>query len=142
MLERGGTGCGLTRREGMKRVGQHVFQYTLSNGMVLLAEPMEGVRSVAMNFFVPAGCAFDPPGQFGVASLVSELMMRGAGARDSRALSVSLDNLGVDRDESVGPINMRFWGSTLARNLGPMLEIYADILRRPRLPEADFEPAQ
>lgn len=110
--------------------------------MVLLAEPMEHVRSVAMSFLVPAGSAYDPDDRLGVASLVSELIMRGAGSRSSRELTVALDNLGFDRDESVGPINMRFWGSTLSRNLAPALEIYADIIRRPHLPEADFEAAQ
>ena len=43
-------------------VGQHVFQHTLPNGMVLLAEHMEHVRSVALSFLVPAGSAFDPNG--------------------------------------------------------------------------------
>ena len=123
-------------------MGQHVYQHTLPNGMVLLAEPMDHVRSVAMSFLVPAGSAFDPDDQLGAATMLCELITRGAGSRDSRELSVALDNLGFDRDESVGPINMRFWGSTLSRNLAPSLEIYADILRRPHLPEEEFEPAQ
>ena len=110
--------------------------------MVLLAEHMEHVRSVAFSFMIQAGSAFDPPGRFGLASVLSELITRGAGSRDSRALSTALDNLGIDRDESVGPINMRFWGSTLARNLSPALDIYSDILRRPHLPEDDFEAVQ
>ena len=47
---------------------------------------------------------------------------------------LALDNLGVDRDLGVGSLHMRFWGATLARNLPAVLEIYADILRRPHLP--------
>ena len=37
---------------------------------------------------------------------------------------------------------MRFWGATLARNLPAALEIYADILRRPHLPDDELEPVQ
>jgi predicted Zn-dependent peptidase len=123
-------------------VGQQVYQHTLANGMVLLAERMEHVRSAAINFLVPAGAAFDPSGKLGVATVLADLITRGAGDRDSRQLALALDNLGVDRDESVGAINMRFWGSTLSRNTPPALDIFADILRRPRLPEGELEPVQ
>lgn len=123
-------------------MGQQVFQHTLSNGLVLLAERMEHVRSAAINFLVPAGCANDPTGQFGVGSILADLITRGAGNRDSRALSLALDGLGVDRDESVGVYNMRFWGSTLARNVPAALEIYSDILLRPHLPADELEPVQ
>lgn len=123
-------------------MGQQVFQHTLPNGLVLLAERMEHVRSAAINFLVPAGCANDPDGQLGVGSILADLITRGAGDRDSRELSLALDGLGVDRDESVGVYNMRFWGSTLARNVPAALEIYADILLRPHLPADELEPVQ
>ena len=37
---------------------------------------------------------------------------------------------------------MRFWGATLARNLPAALEIYADIIRRPHLPQEEMEAVQ
>ena len=123
-------------------MGQTVYQHTLPNGLVLLAEQMEHVRSAAFNFLVPAGCAYDPPGQFGVATILADLITRGAGSRDSRALSLALDALGVDRGEGVRVMNMRFGGSTLARSVPAALEIYADILLRPHLPAEELEAAQ
>src|SRR5215469_14456394 len=113
-----------------------IYQHTFPNGLTLLAERMEHVRSAALNFLIPAGCTQDPPRHLGVASVLSDLITRGAGTRDSRELSLALDNLGLDRDESVGRMHTRFWGATLARNLGAALAIYADILRRPRLGRA------
>jgi predicted Zn-dependent peptidase len=100
---------------------------------------MKHVRSAALNFLVPAGCAYDPLNHLGAASVLSDLIVRGAGSRGSRELTLALDNLGMDRDESVGSLHMRFWGATLARNLLAVLEIYADILRRPHLPEAEID---
>src|SRR5438067_5134800 len=99
-------------------VPQNVFQHTFPNGLTLLAERMDHVRSAALSFLVPAGCVFDSPENPGMATVLAEMITRGAGARDSRALSLALDNLGLDRDESVGQMHMRFWGATLARNLG------------------------
>jgi len=123
-------------------VGEQVFQHTLANGMVLLAERMEHVRSAAINFLVPAGYAHDPDGKLGVGTVLSELLTRGAGDRDNRELNLALDNLGIDWDASAGLLNMRLWGATLSRNVPAALDIYADILRRPHLPDADLEPSQ
>ena len=121
---------------------QEIYQHTLANGMTLLAERMDYVRSAALNFLLPVGCVYDPPQQLGVGSLLSEMITRGAGSMDTRALALALDNLGLDRGESVGQFNMRFWGATLARNLPAALELYADILRRPALPEAELDAAK
>src|SRR5205085_1040935 len=63
-------------------VAQDVYQHTLTNGLVLLAERMTHVRSAAFNFLVPAGCAYDPPGRLGIASVLAEMITRGAGERD------------------------------------------------------------
>lgn len=123
-------------------MAQAVYQHTFSNGLTLLAERMEHVRSAALNFLIPAGCSYDPAGQLGIAAVLSELITRGAGARNSRELTLALDNLGLDRDESVGPMHIRFWGATLARNLPAALEIYADILRRPHFPAEELDAVQ
>jgi len=123
-------------------VPQDIHKHTFDNGLTLLAERMEHVRSAAMYFLVPGGCAYDPPEHFGLAGVVADMITRGAGNRDSRELTLALDNLGLDRSESVGLIHMRFWGTTLARNLPAALRIYADILRRPHLPEDELEAVQ
>ncbi|MBX7104337.1 MAG: insulinase family protein [Gemmataceae bacterium] len=119
-----------------------VYSHTFPNGLTLLCEPMSHVRSAALNILVPAGCVYDPPANAGIGSLVSELITRGAGDLDSRALTLAFDNLGLDRSESVGSIHMRFAAATLARNLNAALELYSDVLLRPHLPEDELEPVQ
>ncbi len=116
-----------------------VYRHTFANGMTLLAERMEHVRSAALNFLVPAGCIHDPSEQLGLGAVLADLITRGAGERDSRELTLALDNLGLDRSESVGLMHTRFWGATVARNLPAALDIYADILRRPHLPDDEID---
>jgi predicted Zn-dependent peptidase len=120
-------------------VAQDVFQHTFPNGLTLLAERMPHVRSAALNVLIPAGCVYDPPEQLGLGEILADLITRGAGDRDSRELSLALDNLGLDRSESVGSLHTRFYGATLARNLPAALDIYADILRRPHLPDDEMD---
>ena len=49
-------------------MAQEIFHETFPNGLTLLAERMKQVRSAALNFLVPAGCAYDPPQNLGIAS--------------------------------------------------------------------------
>jgi len=121
---------------------QEISILSLPNGLTLLAERMPHVRSAAFNIMLPGGCVNDPDDKPGAATLLADLMTRGAGDLDSRALAEKLDRLGLDRAESVGVINMHFSGVLLGRNLFDALSVYADILRRPLLPEDELEPAQ
>jgi predicted Zn-dependent peptidase len=116
-----------------------VYQQTFANGLTLLAERMEDVRSAALNFLVPAGCVYDGPDRLGIAAVLADLITRGAGSRNSRELTLALDNLGLDRSESVGSMHTRFWAATVARNLPAALDLYADILLRPHLPEDELD---
>lgn len=123
-------------------MSQTILFHTYDNGLTLVAEPMRSVESAAFSILVPAGAGHDPQALVGRASLTSELLLRGAGERDSRKLVDDLDNLGVERGESVSTAHANFGGATLAENLEPALAIYADLLRRPHLPEDKLEPCR
>ncbi len=111
----------------------------LKNGLTLIGQYVPGVRSVAFTLLLPGGSALDPPGRWGVANIAAELVFRGAGERDSRALQNELDRLGVVKSITVGREQTTFSGATLGDNLEPALELYADALLRPHLAEEQFQ---
>src|SRR5437660_12859916 len=78
----------LNRQPKELPVPQEIHQHTFGNGLTLLAENMPHVRSAALNFLVAAGCVYDPPDRLGIAAVLSDLITRGAGEHDSRALSL------------------------------------------------------
>ena len=118
----------------------HVHE--LANGMTLLGQRMEHVSSAAMCLAVPAGAACDPDGCDGAASVACEWVFRGAGERDTRRLNDALDALGCQRREDVDSAHVVFSAAQLARNLGEVLGLYADVVRRPRLEDEAFEPCR
>jgi predicted Zn-dependent peptidase len=116
-----------------------ILSQTLANGMVLVGEPTQSVESAAFTFLLPAGCSHDPASRAGLATLAGEMMLRGAGPRDSRTWVSDLENLGVERGESVGVAQSTFSGATLRDNLPAALGLFADLIRSPHLPADQLE---
>jgi predicted Zn-dependent peptidase len=108
---------------------------TLDNGLTLVAEEISGVRSAAFVLLLSAGAVTDPDGREGAASVLEGLVYRGAGGRDTRALSDALDGLGIQRSGGAELEQTSFGGAMLADDLERSLALYADIVRRPHLPE-------
>ena len=117
-------------------------KYVLDNGMVLLGEPMEAVESVAFGFMLPAGAARLPDGCCGAANVIADWIFRGAGDKDSRQLSDAIDSLGLSRIRSVGSSHIAVGAALEADNLEKALDLYADIILKPRLKDDQFELAR
>src|SRR5688572_15663293 len=101
-------------REGSRALADRYFQHTFPSGLTLLAEQMPGMQSAAMTLLVPAGSSTDPVDRTGAATVLSDLVLRGAGERDSRQLTEHLDSLGLQRSNSVGVHHSRFGCAALA----------------------------
>ena len=120
-------------------MAKQVFHHTFENGLTLLAENMPHVRSATVNIIVPAGCAYDPANMPGISSVLSEIILRGAGKNNSKELSLAMDGIGLDRSCSAGTNHIRLWGATLSRNLPKTIDLFADIILKPHLPKSDVE---
>ena len=114
----------------------------LSNGMVLLAEPMAEVESAAFGFMLPAGAATLPEGCCGAGNVITDWVFRGAGDLNSRQLSDALDGLGLHRSSSTNSSHLTVGAALEAAKLTEALALYADILLRPALPEKQFDLAR
>ncbi len=115
---------------------------TLPNGLTILTERMPHVRSASACFLLPAGYAYETPEQLGLAGVLAEMITRGAGEKNSRELAAALDRLGVDHSEAAGSLSITLNASCLARSVEQLLPLYADIILRPQLLEADLAPAR
>jgi predicted Zn-dependent peptidase len=118
---------------------QAIKIHRFDNGLTLVAETMAEVASAAFTIMTPAGVARDPESRTGTASVLSELLFRGAGEMDNRTLNERLDALGLQRSASVGLQHTHFSGALVGENLLETLEIYGEILTRPHLQTEQFE---
>jgi predicted Zn-dependent peptidase len=123
-------------------LAERYFQHTFENGLTLLGEQMPGMQSAAMTFVLAAGASTDPVDRCGSATVLSDLVLRGAGSRDSKELTDYLDSLGLQRSSSVGIHHTRFGCAAVGPKVVEGLAAYADIVRRPQLPEPGFDAAR
>jgi zinc protease len=112
---------------------------TLSNGMkVVLAERHETpVVSMAMQF--DAGYAADSLAVAGTASMTNRMLLEGTTTRTGPQISERSAELGAEifANSSLDTSNVSL--SALKMNLDDSLELFADVVRNPAFPQADFD---
>jgi predicted Zn-dependent peptidase len=121
---------------------QSIHTHQFENGLMLIVEEMPGLQSAAFSFLVPAGSIYDGTGKNGSAAMLADWITRGAGTRDSRELTATLDNLGIAHSESAGSENITFTTASVADRVTDGIEIFADVILRPHLDEGQFEPVK
>lgn len=121
---------------------QQLLTQQFSNGLVLLGEHMPWLRSSAFTFLIPAGSCYEPVNLCGLASLSCEMSQRGCGPYDSRAFLEELDFLGVERASSITTHHCSFSCAMPSSAFERTLELYSEMVRRPRLPEDQLEDAR
>jgi predicted Zn-dependent peptidase len=119
-----------------------ISTHRLANGMSLLIQPMPWLRTAAFTLAVRGGVQQEPDDLAGLASMVCEMVQRGAGHHSSRDLVAVQDNLGMDRSSGVSTANASFGAAMPAESLADGLKLYADILRRPHLPANQLDDAR
>lgn len=119
-----------------------IYHHQLNNGLHLVAEPIAGAQSLAMSWLLPAGTAYEPAGQQGVANLLSEMICRGAGDKDARQHAEALDRLGVQKSTAAQTRHLRLNATLTHDKLEAALPLLADMVRAPRLEAESLEPSR
>lgn len=112
---------------------------TLGKGIALWHVPTPHVPLVSVNLVIRVGSADDPRGRAGLASITSAMLDEGAGDRDAIQLADDLDLLGASFAVSTDRETSHFSLQVLRKNLEPALDIFADVLLRPKFTVKDWE---
>ena len=111
----------------------------LDNGAVVLAQGTTTHPAVTMLVAVRAGSGHDPAERVGLAHFLSKVIDRGTALRTADEVAESLDGRGVSLNSSVGRHLLTLGCTCLAEDFGDMLELVADIVRRPTFPSNEVE---
>jgi predicted Zn-dependent peptidase len=116
-----------------------VQKRTLSNGLAVWFVEMHQVPVAHISLGVRSGSAADPAGKFGIASLTSEMLDEGAGARNALQIADAVEYLGASLSTSSSFDASYVDLQVPVARLSDALSIVADVALRPTFPEQELQ---
>jgi zinc protease len=107
----------------------------LSNGLAVWIVEHHDVPIVQMSLVVPRGTGDDPPGRFGLASLVSAMLTEGAGSRTASDIAAAIDRLKGNLSPTGGVDASSVQLHVPVDGVADALPVFADVIMRPTFPE-------
>lgn len=111
----------------------------LGNGVRVLTERMNGVRSVAVGAWLRQGSAHDPLGLAGASHLLEHMVFRGTRHRSRQQIALALEGLGGSLNAYTSREHTGYEARVLGEHLPVAVEVIADLIRHPLLREEDLD---
>ncbi len=110
----------------------------LANGLKIFVIEDNEQPTVYLSLLIPGGTSVDGD-KPGLASIVANLLTKGAGKRTALDISKTLDGLGASINVSATPDYITVTASSLKRHFPIVFEIFTDCLLQPSFPESEFK---
>jgi zinc protease len=111
----------------------------LPNGIVLLVAERPAIPIVAVRVLHRAGAVFDPAGREGLANLTGTVLTRGAGTRSGQEIDAAIEFVGGRLEAGAGRDGLTVSLAVLAKDVRLGLDLLADVVLRPKFPEAEVK---
>ncbi|MEE8112204.1 MAG: pitrilysin family protein [Acidobacteriota bacterium] len=119
--------------------GLRPIRQVLTNGLVLIVQPVPALPSITALLTVKAGSLFDPRGGAGTAHFTSMLLDRGTDKFGKEELAENLDYLGAQFSHQVDAHTVSLGSTLLPEHLPEVLDFLQEIVRRPIFPAEEVE---
>ena len=131
---------GTTVSRAARETAGGVYHSTcLDNGVQVVTEKLDGVRSVATGAWVRQGAALDPAGMGGASHMLEHLVFRGTERRSRRQIALALESLGGSLNAYTAREHTGFEARVLGRHLPEAVDVLADLVRNPLLRQEDLD---
>lgn len=114
----------------------------LENGMQVIAEPMEGVRSVAIGIWIAAGPVYEGPGEAGISHMIEHMLFKGTQRRTAGEIAAQMDALGGNLNAYTAKECTCFYAKVLDEHLETAVDILQDLVQHAKLDPQDLEREQ
>jgi len=111
----------------------------LPNGIRVVTERMEHVRSVAVGVWVETGSRHEAEDRGGVSHLIEHLVFKGTATRSAADIARAMDSVGGQMDAFTAKEHTCFYVQVLDDHLPLAVDLLTDILRHPRFDADELE---
>ena len=113
--------------------------WELKGGARVIQQTHGNVPLVSVYLVIPRGAETDSVKQAGLTFLMADLLDEGAGKLGALELSERLQSLATDVGVSTSVDVVGVYMNTIAENFGASMDLFADIVRRPKFDEKEFQ---
>ena len=111
----------------------------LKNGIRLVTEHFENVRSVSIGIWVLAGSAYETQNNNGISHFIEHMFFKGTPSLTAKQIAEGIDYLGGHINASTGKEYTNYYVKVLDEHLEPALKILADLFCNSKLAKADVD---
>ncbi len=112
---------------------------TLADGVRVVSERVENVRSVALGIWVGTGSAMESDSQAGITHLLEHMLFRGTDRYRSREIDEIFDALGAEINAGTDRESTSLYTRVLDRHLERAFDVAAEMVWRPRFEDLEAE---
>ena len=116
-----------------------VRKHLLENGVTVLVDEMQDVRSFSLGFFVRAGSGEESPGKRGISHFLEHVLFKRTRRRSTVEIARAIDRLGGDVDAFTTKEYTGFYAHTLDSRFPEAMDLLGDIVLAPAFESDDIE---
>ena len=114
-----------------------IVRHVLPNGVVVITETMQHVRSVSVGVWVRNGSRREVPSENGLAHFLEHMVFKGTERRSAEDIAREMDSVGGMLDAFTSKEQICFNAKVLDEHLPIAFDVIADLILRPKLDSED-----
>lgn len=111
----------------------------LDNGITVVIEPVERVRSIALGIFVDCGSAFELPSQNGISHFIEHMNFKGTSNRNAKQIAEELDSVGGKLNAYTSKEHTSYYAVVVDDCFDIALDLLADIFFNSKYEQKDID---
>ena len=111
----------------------------LPNGLIVLTERMDHLRSVAMGVWIKSGSRCEPAETNGISHFVEHMLFKGTRSRTAQMIAREMDSIGGNLDAFTGKETICFNVKSLSDHVPIALDVLTDLVLNPTFTSPDIE---
>ena len=120
-------------------IERNLRRTVLPNGLIVLTERMDHLRSVAMGVWIKSGSRCEAAETNGISHFVEHMVFKGTRSRSAQLIAREMDSIGGNLDAFTGKETICFNVKSLADHVPIALDVLADLVLNPVFASNDIE---
>jgi predicted Zn-dependent peptidase len=115
----------------MVEEARNIQRQVLPNGLTILTEKMDHIRSVSIGIWVKSGSRHEDPNVNGISHFVEHMVFKGTSSRSAEDIARQVDSIGGNMDAFTGKETICFNVKVLDEHLPVAVDILSDMVLHP-----------